>query len=66
MVQNKQRSDYFIPVTKQEEEDMAAGTKKTKEIHAHHINVFFSGTRCFKGTFALQVKQGMKPYEVLP
>ena len=44
---------------------MAASTKPPQEWHSKYSDVF-SGIGCFKGTFFLQVKEGMKPYQAPP
>ena len=55
---------YFIADLRREA-DMTEITKITQEIF-NTFNDVFSGIGCFKGTFSLQVKDGMKPYWAPP
>ena len=42
--------------------DTAASAKIIKALHKELYDVF-SGIGCFRGTFSLYVKKGMKPYQ---
>ena len=55
---------YFIagPET---EADMVVSAKTAQIMHNGFSNVF-TGIRCFKGTFSLQVKYGAKAYQAVP
>ena len=44
---------------------MPASAKTTQEV-CHKSNNVFTGIRCFKGTFSLQVKESTKSYQVSP
>ena len=39
-------------------------TETTRKIYNEYCSVF-TGIGCFKGTFSLQFKENMKPYQVL-
>ena len=54
---DKHNLGYFI-ADPNIEADMAASAKNTKELHIE-IDDVFSGIHCFKGTFSLQVKEGI-------
>ena len=45
--------------------NMRASAKTRQELHGKYSDAF-SGIGCFKGTFSLQVKEGVTSYQALP
>ena len=63
-IANEQKSYYFIAGPRKEV-DIAVSAKITKEMHTDNNNGF-AGIEYFKGTFSLQVREGVKPYQAHP
>ena len=61
---NYHEEEYFI-AGPNKEADMMASAKITKELHKKY-NEVFTEIGCFEGTFSLEVKEGMKPYQAPP
>ena len=58
----KQEIDYFIAGPGRKA-DKVTSAKSALKIHNEYSNVF-TGNRCSKGTFSLQVKDDVKPYQI--
>ena len=56
--QKNKEVEYFITGLGKEAK-MASSAKIAQELHSKYGNVF-TGIRCFKGTFPLQVKEDVK------
>ena len=52
---------YFL-VEPDKQAKMKRNAKVAKLVH-QEVTMFFSGIGCFKATFSLEVKDGMKPYQ---